>query len=47
MCDSATMNNAAALKSVLQSAPAVYQVAGGVALGSAAKAIEFTKAAAQ
>ena len=47
MCDSATMNNAAALKSVLQSAPAVYQVNGGVALGSAAKAIEFTKAAAQ
>ena len=41
MCDSTTMDNAAALKSVLRSHPAVYELDGSIALGSQDKAVEF------
>ena len=41
MCDSATMDNANELKSLLRAKPAVYQADGGFALGSQGKAIEF------
>lgn len=48
MCESATMDNAADLKQVLQSTPAVYRLDNGnLALGSQGKAIEFAKAVAE
>lgn len=42
MCDTATMDNANELKTLLRAHPAVYQLDSGLALGSQGKAIEFT-----